>query len=219
MATGFETMQSAYTALLHPAVNNDDRYDPTFLGVKRKRRLAEPKTVEMVNRGGGKHIDRSKMHHDTDSFAQHQENYVPETFKGATKSTRFGAGFSRRPAKAIGVDTLREANNERQEHRMQTLLDHRRAQNAAKAQQGGGLAHLFGGGGASTAPVPRRTEARAAAVRNKQSSVFAPPDTVQSTRAIARQQRLVHEGLTTTKKDWSVRQQFQTLDGFSLPAV
>ena len=210
----------SFANLLHPAVDPNDKFDPTFLGVKRKRRLNEPKAdADCTSAVRGKHIDRTKMEHSRDTMVQLDETYVPETFRGTTRSTRFGAGFSRRPRAAIGVDALREAENERQEVRMQTLLQHRRSVNATRSSTG--LSHLFGSG-ATDAAIPAqqvRSRTHAASVAGTRSTVFAAPETAPSTHALARRERLQREGLVTTKKSWSVRQQFQALDGFALPKV
>uniref|UniRef100_A0A7S1M174 Uncharacterized protein n=1 Tax=Neobodo designis TaxID=312471 RepID=A0A7S1M174_NEODS len=206
--------------LLHPAVDPDDKFDPTFLGVKRKRRLPEPQAKhEAAQPERGKHIDRSKMEHNRDVMVQLDQTYVPETFHGATKSTRFGAGFARRPKAVIGIDALREAENDRQELRMKTLLEHRRQTNASRSQTG--LSHLFGGSteGPGSQPLRLRVSTHAAAVEGSKSTVFSPPVTAPTSKALKRQERLQREGLVTTKKDWSVRQQFQALDGFVLPKV
>jgi hypothetical protein len=198
MATGFETMRSNYTALLHPAVDPHDSFDPTFIGIKRKRRLPEPKGVETIFRDGGKHIDRTKMKHDPDCFVQHDSTHVPETFKGDTRSTRFGTGFHRRGGYAV-VQAPEMSRHER-------VLEHRRDKAVSKQIE------------PSSVPTAARLPniARAAALKNSASSVFSS-GTSMSANAVWRQQRLVAEGLTVTKKDWSVRQQMTALDGFPLP--
>lgn len=215
--SGFENLTSTYTSRLHPAVDPHDSYDPTFMCVKRKRRIPEPKATETIITAGGKHIDKSKMRHDPTAFAQLEHTHVPESFRGSTQSTRFGTGFARRSAATIGIDALREAENDRLQRRHETLLEHRRRENTLRGQSG--VAHVFGSSATQVSQPANRSVARTAALRNSQSTVFAPPDPNQSTRAAARLDRLQREGLTVTRKDWSVKQQLTALDGYSLPQI
>jgi hypothetical protein len=205
--SGFENKQSRLTALLYPPIDKADTYDPTFLGLKRKRRLAEPKHDEGRSGEGGKHIDRSKMTHDRKCLMQPDGTYVPETFKGSTTSTRFGAGFARRPAKHIGIEAMRDADNERDQMRRESLLEYRRRTNLEK--QSTALDHIFRG---DSLPASHQACQRRMTQRNR-STIFDAPATATA-GVLRRQERILSEGLTVTKKDWSVKQQFSALDGY-----
>jgi hypothetical protein len=210
-----------FSALLHPKVDPTDKYDPTFLGITRKRRISSPKRVGVVQTPHqGKFINKAMMAHDEHALGQLPENAV--LVEGGTHpnvmSNRFGKGFQRRHVSSIGTEAHRDLEAQRETHRKEALFDARRAHHLEK--HGPKMNPLTGGppiiGTFCPPPPPLVSASRATAIANSRSTIFSAPAATTTASQALRLQRLTNEGLTTTKKEWSVKQQLSCFDGFEM---
>jgi hypothetical protein len=221
--SGFENMNSTYTQLLHPQTDANDKYDPTFIGITRKRRVEAPEPVSAFLSYRGKQIDSTHMAHDTKCLEQHDMMSRPDTFKGKVQTTRFGTGFARRTRAAMGVDDLRKQDVERIEHRRVAVMDSRRArtheqQRATKRTDGS--SQIFDPMPTVGATAPKLSGSRTAAVNAAHSTVFSAPERNPTQQQVARLNRITNEGLAEKSRgQWSVKQQMACCDGYVLPRI
>ena len=232
--SGFENMRSEYTAKLHPAIDPNDKFDSIFIGVTRKRRTV-PVYSEQCEERGKKQVVEMRTH-DPTALGQLGSMYQQPTFSGSVKETRFGAGFSRRPADVIASDRLRVlVDTEHAERRAEAAIRRRDvAANRNKTYNPitGKETALFEYFKKDSSHVVGHSDDRLSKVfnwpDNRTSHVFPkvaeptpmPQHMLRSSPSPAglskRQERLVNEGLAK-QKDWSVAQQMKCLDGFVLP--
>jgi hypothetical protein len=220
-------MQSKLNNALHPAVDPSDKYDPTFIGVTRKRR-APPPVSGFLKEERGKQIDVEQKKHG-EYLVQLPEMYQPETFKGDTRSTRFGVGFNRRPMSLIGSDLPRRTQQEKNEREAEIRLDHKREYHFERTRSRPA--------NPITGEIPKALALAASHVQRHEPEIHTgkamsperwrdnvdfswdekrrkaapPPDQRTYTN---RQQRLMNEGLPAGTKDWSVAQQLSCGDGY-----
>lgn len=227
-------MHSKLTELLHPSIDKEDKYDPTFLGVTRKRRVHGPES-EFLKEDRGKRISVVHKEH-VPVLGQLESQYREETFAGDTKSTRFGQGFQRKPAALIGQDSFRVYDDERKKEQFDKQLQFKREHFHDRTRAT--PYHTITGGPPITGPFrpppflagqtirtfpDKRYKSNvfpnlsgSPAPSTNASSQLQAPEGPQLTR---RQQLLRSEGLMATKKEWSVAQQMACQDGYVLPKI
>ena len=219
--SGFDQMTSEYSRFLHPPVNAKDTYDPTFLEVTRKRRTNAPQSEVFVEEKG-KRIDVSKQVHDPQRLLQLDTQHREETFTGETRSTRFGAGFSRRREDVIGSNLQRKRDEEDRKLLHDRCSRERRTVIAARASH-----NPITGGNSIASTYFETPQETGKTVRTKklvtsqwESTLFKEAPAVLPNR---RTQRQVPPPTTKSKKKnevpWSVGQQMQCYDGFVLPPI
>lgn len=227
--SGFEGLQSRFTQLLHPRLDPNDKYDPTFLGVTRKRRGKAPDS-QFVKEVKGKRIKAEMMSH-SDVLTQLEQQCQPETFKGDTTVTRFGVGFARRSGATIASDFERRSEDEKKKESAVRLLEFRRDHFFERTRTNplnpitGETPSAFrdalfppqlAGHRAGKAVDPQKTVSQLvfnwtdASARQQQQAEL-PPRT-------KRQDTLAREGLSQPR-NWSVGQQMHCGDGFVLPTL
>lgn len=236
MATGFEKMPSSFSNFLHPAVNPNDRYDPTFLGVTRKAKL-QPMVPEPLE-DRGKKIRLDMQSHDPSVLHQDARMYKEPQSSSSVSQNRFGAGFSRRQGNSIQSDAPRKELEEKHRVQQEKQADARRVRaagrNFSQYDPITGNPTTIGNHFPAAKPVANtQPEVLHKAMRwpeTRDSSVL--PNTAMEQRKAAwlsqqsaeppvnrRMERLQNEGLTTTKREWSVAQQLKCNDGYVLPKV
>mgnify|MGYP001564242646 FL=1 len=224
-------MTSPFTALLHPRIDPTDTYDPTFTGITRKRRLPSPRRKDPdadQRHCQGKTIHHAMLKHNAEAFAQVAE---PQGMNGKQDGSvvvahpdveghRFGRGFHRRHVTTIGTLAQRELETQRDTARKAVLLEKRRELQCKTAAK---MNPLTGGppivGSFLPPPPPAVSASRAKAIANARSDIFSAPTSNPTPAQLRRRERLQNEGLTHTKKDWSVKNQLQCWDGFVLPKL
>jgi hypothetical protein len=237
MSTGFETMKSACTNFWHPAVDPSDKFDPTFLGVQRKAKVAPMLTPQHQERG--KRIQVENQAHDPKVLAQIPAQYRDLHASSDVVQNRFGNGFSRRGESTIQQDRLRVMKTADERVRKDAASDARRIRGATRnfsqfdaitgqptsitkffptatpgTSEGVDMFHkgmhwperhyssVLGG------TNPAITQTRTSRTASLNSNPAVQPSLSR------RQQQLLHEGLTATKRDWSVAQQLSCNDGY-----
>ena len=222
--SGFETMSSKLNNALHPAVDPNDRYDPTFIGVTRKQRAKAP-VSGFLKEERGKQIDLEKKKHG-DHLVQLETQYKPETFKGDTKSTRFGAGFNRRPASLIASDVRRRSEEEKERQKKDNMLEYKREYHFQRTRSSpwnpitGEIPQALTKAASHVAKYepPIHTGKAMSSERWRQNVDFSWSEKRQKAAEntpvtyTKRQERLMREGVT--EKDWSVAQQLHCGDGY-----
>lgn len=236
MATGFEKLPSKCTNFLHPTVDPNDRYDPTFLGVTRKAKLQPMIPEPMEDRG--KRIRTDKQAHDPAVLHQDARLYKEPNTSSDVHVSRFGPGFSRRSGSLIQSDAPRKEQEATQKQRREEQTDARRVRlagrNFSQYDPITGNPTTIGKHFPAAQPVANtQPELLHKAMRwpaTRDSCVLPNTSLEVRTEAYrkahpaaegpnARQMRMMNDGLTSTKRDWSVAQQLKCNDGYVLPKV
>lgn len=221
--SGFESMSSKYSTLLHPPVDPTDTFDPTFVGITRKRRLEVPlQAAAEAPPHRGKLINHDMLKHD--STVLHQAPQMYAGFDAGNQgpdvvSNRFGQGFQRRHVSTIGTLAHRDVEMQRQQERKEKVAEGNRLR---KEEHGSRMNPLTGGppitGTFQPPPVQTVSASRAKAISCSRSSVFSEAPVENTKSQQLRKERLMNDGLTVTKREWSVKEQMHSFDGF-LPPV
>ena len=214
---GFDKMESKFNALLHPPIDSTDTYDPTFMGVTRKRRCPSPTIRRAAKAQIGKSIATDMTKHNAEAFVQLDSVYVPLQATGATRETRFFKGFVRRSAATIGTDRLRENENARLAAYKEDCAARRRARLTAAAEATG--ARVLGIADSHTTASAPAGHRRKRAEGNYVSHIFSHAEEGPSRSQAARALRLEREGLGDIEREWSVKQSLHSWDGFVLPNI
>lgn len=237
---GFDTMPSRITQFLHPAVDPTDRYDPTFIGVQRKAKVVPQLTAQNVEKG--KRILAEKQAHDQTVLQQQRQAFIEPAFRSDVESHRFGAGFARRNQSQIQQDRQRLLKDTEEAQRHEGQAAARRvslaSRNFAQYDIITGLPASITQHYPTAKPTPsdrieplhrkmdwpesRKSSVFPRATQRQHDSSYRSPLLDASGAAVpqnARQDRLIHDGLTATKREWSVAQQLKCGDGYVLPKI
>ncbi|CUG92600.1 Hypothetical protein, putative [Bodo saltans] len=235
MSTGFETMKSACTNFWHPAVDPTDKFDPTFLGVQRKAKVVPMLTPQHQERG--KRIQVENQAHDPKVLAQIPAQYRELQASSDVVNNRFGNGFSRRGESTIQQDRLRVMKTADERVRKEAASDARRIRGASRnfsqfdaiTGQPTSITKHFPTATPGTSEGidkfhkgmrwPERVHSSVLGGTNPAILQARLPRTTSLSATTQpslsrRQQQLLHEGLTVTKRDWSVSQQLACNDGY-----
>mmetsp|Transcript_65949 Transcript_65949/g.76619 ORF Transcript_65949/g.76619 Transcript_65949/m.76619 type:complete len:248 (-) Transcript_65949:6-749(-) len=239
-AIGFELMPSRMTQFLHPTVDPSDRYDPTFIGCTRKAKIPPHLTAQSVEKG--KRILAEKQAHDETVLQQQLQSFTAPTFRSDVESHRFGVGFSRRPQQAIQQDRQRiiKDQSERQLHedhaaaRRVSLANRNFSQFDIVTGEPCNITQFYPTAHPASSTRPELFHHKMDWPHARDSSVFPPavsktsrPPPVPGLHDVAgnimpknrRQARIMCDGLTSTKREWSVAQQLKCGDGYVLPKL
>lgn len=218
------------TKFWHAPVDKSDTYDPTFLGVQRKAKVQPNLTAQHAERG--KHICVEKQRHDPSVLIQLKEPYVAPQFNSSVEQHRFGHGFHRRGESNIQQDRQRVLKDAEEASRHESQAAARRVRAASRnfsqfdiiTGQPTHITSFFPTASPAASDRTEKLHRKMDWPGMSASSVF-PQDRGQAGAhpqqhvLNPRQQRLASDGLTCTKKEWSVAQQLRCNDGFVLPKI
>lgn len=225
MSTGFECMKSSYTNFWHPAVDATDRFDPTFQGVPRKAKVDPKLTAQHQERG--KRIQAAMQAHDPKVMCQLPEQHRDLQAVSDVQQNRFGNGFTRRMESTIQQDRLRVMKTADERARKDAAADARRVRGAGRnfsqfdtiSGQPTEITKYFPSATPVSSDRPELLHKAMHWPERQQSTVFGSSagSSMRSSTGQSlsrRQQQLLNEGLTSTKREWSVAQQMSCNDGY-----
>ncbi len=213
-------MRSTYSERLHPQVDPGDRHDPTFQSVTHKRHVPCPESKYFQAERGKRIFSEPHVHSDT--LTQTLDAVVAPQQHSDMGATRFMKGFMRRQQSNItsGYSTV---NADERIATVRSELKQWRRENLIKHSSHAGCNPVTGGSPVLGEATPFQRERLSIrpleVIRRGEAAAATEREAVRAARAEERLKKLVHEGLVSTKKEWSVAQQMHCYDGYSLPAI